>query len=501
MRILCRAIPLVVFTAIVLLLFSIAVFAIDPEASGTQRLNAESGSAADGPDYSTIDPPQELTGGEQRTNTAQINSPGSDSSAIVPGSSAVPFSQTGYFKLGRAFLRPFGVLSYLYESNLLNVSNVKSSDHMVFIQPGIEAFIPAATNGIRFDYTWGYRDYKNFPLRHKFSHALNADSRFEISPILSFSLRDHFARSSVDSREFVPGRELFFSDALFNRNDIEGQLDWALSGYNNLGFTAGWNKVVFDKLAPGEKVIGEDIGILQSTPPFYDYDEYRYGAFYRREVSPTTNLFVDGSYLRSSTEDWRPANPANSRGFEVVTGIESQLTPLILGQLSVGFQRNAYPGAPDQDFNGFIFRGYLVKEFSETARISVAASRRTNHSFFQNNSYYLTHGIGFVFSQELGPRLSYAIRPGYQRNSYPLPIIPGHGVPVTFPTGTEHRVDHILDVSFDAQYRFTDWIAIDCQFGAVHRGSVLPDFRFTDYRAGLSLIFGRRELNQGRIPY
>src|SRR5205814_2352730 len=124
-----------------------------------------------------------------------------------------------------------------------------SGTHGVALEPTLEAFIPLTANSIRLDYSPTFRDYSNFDLSHKMSHAFNADSRLDLTPILNFSVREHFTMASLETSEYVPAREVIFSDAQFKRNSISTQLNWALADSNAVGITGDWNHVTFAESA------------------------------------------------------------------------------------------------------------------------------------------------------------------------------------------------------------------------------------------------------------
>jgi hypothetical protein len=256
-----------------------------------------------------------------------------------------------------------------------------------------------------------------------------------------------------------------------------------------------WNKISFDEVKPGSSLNG-DGGYAQA--PFYNYDQYKYGGFYRRNLSRRTSLMANGAYIRDLTKD--PRNIANSKGFEALAGIETALTPLISGQFSVGFRGESFPGAPAQRFRGTVYRGQLQKEITEAIRVGLAVSRNTNPSNFQNNAYYTTTGVGVTYTQEVGPRLFLSVNSGYQRNSYPIALRSGGGVPSSL-VGVENRSDQLLQMSADARYRFTDWVAVEFLYDLIHRDSVLSDYRFTSYSIGGGLLIGLPGANRGRTPY
>ncbi len=445
---------------------------------------------------STPQAPQQQVAGNDQQTTIPIYSPGTDQANYVPGSTARPFGQIDSFNLGKILFRPSARISYLYESNLLNTPRSSAvGAHSFHLMPSVEVFIPVTRNGVRIAYSPTYRRYSDYDLSRNVSHVLDADSQFDLTPLLSIALREHFALSSLDSREFVPGRELIFSDAPFKRNDVGAQLNWTISDTDTLGLKSDWNRVVFDEVRPGISLDG-DGGYVQT--PFYDYDRYQYGGFYRRSLSQRTGLIASGAYFRHLAKD--PRNIASSRGFEALIGIETALTPLISGQFSAGYRGETFPGAPGQRYRGAIYRGLLQKEFTETIRVGLAVSRDTNPSFFQNNAYYTTSGVGITYTHELGPRLSLSVNPGYQKNSYPVPLEAGSSIPSSL-AGTENRSDRLLEVSVDARYRFTNWIALEFLYDIIHRDSVLPEYRFTSYAVGGGLLIGLPGTNRGRMPY
>jgi hypothetical protein len=434
---------------------------------------------------------------EQQNTTSQenddqlrsipISAPGTDGYVFVPGSTVDTFGQFRFFRLGKVLFRPSGRATYWYESNFLNLPDqIKESDQAYLIEPTVEVFLPVGKNGIRFDYSPTYRNYQKFSVTHKVSHTINLDSLIELSPLISFAVRDHFLVSSLDPRELVVGGEVLFSDARFRRNDVGGQVDWALGERDTLSLTAGWNTVRFEK----SPTLGEE--------PFYDYDQYRFGASLRRDVTQRTGIFVDGNYLRTQTDD--PRQITDSRGFETVAGVSTFLTPLTSGQFSVGVRKENYPYARGQDFLGPVFRGALLKEFTENSRLGVAFSRTKNLSAFQLNSYYITNGVGVSYTQDLGPKVYFSISPEYQSNRYPRPLLPAAGVPPDM-AGTEHRQDRLLNLIASVRFRVHQEVAVEVFVDLIRRYSNLPGYTFTNERIGIALLLGERGITRGRMFY
>ena len=415
----------------------------------------------------------------EKSAPSAVSAPGTDTTAYVPGSSVQHFRELRFFQLGPVLFRPSARIHYYYESNLFATPGSNSGTHGVALEPTLEAFIPLTANGIRLDYSPTFRDYSNFDLNHKMSHTFNADSRLDLTPVLNVSVREHFTMASLETSEYVPAREVIFSDAQFKRNSISTQLNWALTDNNAVGIIGDWNHVAFEESASSE------------ARPFFDYNQYSLGGVYRRDVSPRTGIFVNGTYMRDQADD--PRNIASSDGFETLVGVESQLTPLTSGQLSMGYRALSFDGAKDQNYKGAVIRGSLSKELSETIRVGVAGTRSTNLSNFERNAYYLTHGIGFTYQQMFGPDFLIAVNPAYQRNTYALPLAPRAGITA------DHRVDGLYDLAVAARYRVTDLIGVEARYDLLHRSSVLPELRFTNYRAGVSLLIGQRGITTGRV--
>jgi hypothetical protein len=455
----------------------------DSAVAHAEKLIGSDDSPQSGPD------PQGTTsqnnGSIAQAGTALIPAPGTDASRYVPGSTVRSYNPFDTFHLGKILIRPSATIGYTYESNLLADPSASYADHSLGLEPAIEAFIPVGANGIRMDYSMQWRDYRHYDLQHAVDHTFNADSQFDFSPILNLALRDHFAMNSLDSREYVPGREVLFSDAGFRRNEVEGQLNWTPSDTDMVALRAGYNRVTFDQSANPDEL------------PFYDYSECRYSAIYKRSVSQLTSLFFDGSYRNVPTGD--PRAIANSNGYEAVAGVESVITPLLSGQFSIGVRGDRYPGAGIENSRTLVYRGSILKEITDTNRITFSMSHGTGMSYFQRNAYFVTQGYGITYSHEIGRSLYLSFSPGYLRNSYPLPVETGPGIPNN--AVGEHRVDGLVEISFDTRYAFTDWIAVEVWFDYLRRRSTLQDYSFTDYRFGANLVLGSRSTAVGRSPY
>jgi hypothetical protein len=130
--------------------------------------------------------------------------------------------------------------------------------------------------------------------------------------------------------------------------------------------------------------------------------------------------------------------------------------------------------------------------------MSVALARSTNPSNFENNAYYVSFGIGLTYFHELARNLIFSVAPGYQRNSYPLPLDP---LPGSQRTRDPRRIDRLADVAAVLRYTASDWVAFDGRFDAIRRNSDLPEHRFTNYRISLTLVVGYRGGIRGHMPY
>ncbi len=440
---------------------------------------------SDGPPHATMAAPQQKNNNEQ-SRASLISAPGTDQTRFVPGSTVASFSQFEYFKIGKLLFRPSGVISYGYDSNLYAQYEGAESNHTLSVAPTIETLLPIGANGIRVDYSARYNHYSNFQPESPWDHSLNADSQIDFSPIMNIAIRDHFAVSSTDSREFLPSREVIFSSSKFRRNSVEGTFNWALTESGNLGLNASWNSVKFLE------------AVENGNQPFYSYDDYNYGGFYRRSVSQRTSFFADGMYYRTATED--PRQLTDSNGYEAVGGFESQLTPLISGQFSIGARRENYIYATSQTHTGLVYRGSMAKEITESSRVSIAFSRANSLSNYQHNAYFLAQGVGLTYLNEFGTRLMISVSPGYQRNDYPELLEEDPSVPHDL-VGKEKRHDSMFDIGGNARYRFKPWIALDFRFDYLRRKSNIPEYNFSSYRAGVSLLLGNSGIRMGRIPY
>jgi hypothetical protein len=475
--------------ASVLAFSSISCFADDSAGERSQMAAPDRSLPEDG---HTLTPGSEMTAFEpqqfpknreidNQMRLIPISAPGSDASVFVPGTTVDTFAQFRFFRLGNVLFRPSARAAYSYETNFLTSPGGHDAEGSYRTEPALEAYLPIGEKGIRLDYSAAYRDYQRYTLRHNWSHAVNADSRIDLSPLISLAVRDHFLVSSLDARESVPGREILFSDAQFERNDVGAQIDWELGSSNTISLTSGWNKLRF-KDSPSNGI-----------EKFYDYDQYRIGSSFRREVTPRTGVFVDGSYIRVQTDD--PRNLTDSGGFEAVAGVSTFLTPLMSGQFSAGVRKENYRNGADQDFLGLVFRGALLKEFTENTRLSIAVARDKHLSSFQQNAYYVTYGLGISYSQDLGPNVNFTINPGYQRNRYAEPLLPSQEF------GAEHRVDRLVDAQASMRFRFNQLLAFELFLDVIHRYSNFPGSAFTNCRAGITLLLGERGITRGRMFY
>ena len=423
-----------------------------------------------------------------------LEPPGAQRGVWVPGTTVAERDEVGGKVLGPGFLRPSVLLGATYDDNFFYRSGVGRNLGVFTLAPRLEYELPGTEKALRLAYEAQLRRLTNGKWAN--GHFLDFDTRFNLTPFLRLSLRDHFARSALDPHEYDSAGEVYIVGDTFNRNDAELRFDYSLNARSRLALGGSYNIVRWSK---------EHIA---AAPLFIDYDELSGKISFERDISEEST-FVAGFNYTSGLAD-APLRPQfdglnNVRRFQLHLGGRTQVTETSGATFFVGFERSLFRNAPSlNNYSGLIFDLRFRRSLTANTNFELAALRKTQVSAFNleaGNARLLSTGAAARVENDWTENLKLGLALNYQQLGFPVAIVPNStasgGVFVGQFAG-ERRKDHLYGFSLEAAYRWSDLMKTRFAYVFSRRDSTIPVFTFNRNRLSLIFEIGRRNDVKGR---
>jgi hypothetical protein len=374
---------------------------------------------------------------------------------------------TDGIRLGRFLARPILYASWIRGSNLLLLSEENFDDSAILLRFRTTFDLIETENPLRFAYEFRFKDYRKFELDDRFSHILDFDTAWALSPRMSLSLKNHLIRGNTESLEFDPGREVAFNTDPFYRNLAGGAIQMDFSERLGVEFFGNYNIVRF----------------VDGSLQFYDYDQTITGASFLYHMSPLTTMF--GKYQRQVIPEPVARPQAATKGDAFLVGARGELGALMTGVVQAGYQKQDFgPNGEFSNFRGFVADVRISRYFSEKTILSFDAGRANNPSNFEANSHYTSNYMNVQFLMPVFRDVRLNARVSLIDNSYPFPSVE-LGVP---------REDRNLNLSIGASYYITRHGFFQVDFLHEKRNSNLESYRYRNNV--LQFLFGWGFLSQ-----
>jgi hypothetical protein len=423
-----------------------------------------------------------------------VEPPGARRGVWVPGTTSSERDEVGGRLLGAGYLRPSFLLGATYDDNYFYRSATGRELGIFTFAPRLEYELPGVERALRVAFESRLRRLTNGEWAN--GHTLDFDARFDLTPFLRLSLRNHFVRSALDPREYDPAGEVYIVGDTFNRNDAGLRAEYQLTDRSSLAFDAGYNIVRWS----------EDH--INAAPLFIDYDELSGGVSYNRDISEETSATIAFTFSNGLSD--APLRPQfdglnNFRRYAFEIGGRTQVSETSGMAFKVGYELNDFRNAPEaNDFSGLIFDLRFRRDLTQNINFELAGLRKTQVSAFNlegGNARLLTTGGAARLEATQWEGLKLGLGLNYQQLDFPLAIVPtstaSGGIFVGGFSG-ERRKDHLYGFSLDAAYRFSELLNARVVYSFSRRDSTIPVFTFNRNRLSLVFEIGRRNDVRGR---
>lgn len=425
----------------------------------------------------------------------RLDAPGARPGVWVPGTTAAATDEIGGRILGPGVLRPSFLFGAEYDDNLFYRSADGRDVTTVTVAPRLEYEIPGIDRAMRIAYEGKFRRLSLGQWAN--GHFLDFDSRVNLMPGISLALRNHFARSALDPREYDPAGEVYIVGDTFNRNDVGARMELSFNDRTRVAFDVGYNLVRWSDR------------FINGAPLFLDYDTLSSSITGERDISPETTLLVTAFFDNTNTfVSTRPQftgfNDNYRYGFMV--GGRSQTNETGGLAMRVGYEQSEYRHAPRaNNLRTLIFDLAYRLNFRQNTGLELAALRKTQVSLFNlEGGNARLDSTGFTGRIENSPldALKLGLTVNYQRLGFPLAVVPtstGSGGVFAGGYAGRRRDDQLYGFSVDASYRWSELLRGHLVYSFLRRDSSMPE-AFTFNRNRISLIFewGRRNDTRGR---
>ena len=314
--------------------------------------------------------------------------------------------------LGRIQLTPaFDALYVRAEGALLDTAE-PVEDRYFELRPHVGAEVPVSTGYARGSYEARIRRGSSFDIvESTTTHIGDLSLQLPLGGVAEMQASEHFARGVLETAEVDPGREYFFRLGRFTRHRHGLSL----------------------RLLPGgraDATVGGSLDVVRvdDQAAFFDHEQQAVSAQLGYEVRPALRAALGYAYTRIPFTVERPQ--AESHMHSTFGELRGEILPLTNGDVSVGYSSQTSPnaGPGGTRFTGLTAAGRLEKSFTPSSSVTLAGTRATRVSNFEQNAFYVTSAVEVILRAGLPWSLALEAGTGYHRNGYRT-IAPSIDVP------------------------------------------------------------------------
>lgn len=337
-----------------------------------------------------------------------IPSPGAAASVADPAESAAADAdqaavETEGLHVGLLTLRPQVAAVYVDSEGALLDTAQPVPDEYYEVRPRVAGEIPIGLGRLLADYEARLRQGSSYaPVEDATTHMANVSLELPFGPSVVWRAGGHLARGLLETTEVDPGREYFFQLGPYKRYDAS----------TGLRIETG-SRLDLDLSATGYRVdVDESSG-------FFDHDGWTGTAGLGVELGPRLRAVV--GYTYEEIPPGRTDRPeAAMEAHSGMVSLEGEILPLVTGLMTAGYrdQRNPAAGEGGQRYEGLSLSVRLLKEFTRSTTLQIAAGRNTQASAFEENGFYVTNSVGAELNVALPFSVVALVGGGYRRNDY-----------------------------------------------------------------------------------
>jgi hypothetical protein len=284
-------------------------------------------------------------------------------------------------------------LSAIYDDNILATDTNKQNDFIAQIEPSLN--LKSQWSRHELDATAYAKPnfYASHSNENTTDYGAGLNGRLDVLTGTSISGQTSYDRLTESSK----------SEG-FSRNTVKPvQYDlWnagatAVHQFNRLQVSLGgaWNRY---RYSDGVNSSG---AVVDET--YRDVDNYTETLRADYALSPDTAVFVSGNLNQNSYVTQPPLVPydRDGHGYEILGGVNFQLSQLVQGEVGAGYLSEEYPHVPGQDYRNLAFHALVHWYPSELTTVTLKADRVAYNSQDARSGGYISTGGSLKVDHEL----------------------------------------------------------------------------------------------------
>jgi hypothetical protein len=370
--------------------------------------------------------------------------------------------------VGSFTLLPKVSASAIYDDNIFALST-KTSDVLLVVAPDLQILSNWNRNALQFDLSSEFDEYTSHGSQNSTEYQATASYRLDVDHASQVTLaasagRLTQPRTSVNTEadELEPVQYDLVQAHLtgfriFDRLKITSHIDISDYSFNNVTATDG-------------AFVREDF-----------QDHYELAGTLRADyaISPATALFIEGTPNVHTYDLEPPTVPfrRDSNGFDLLSGLNFQVSHLVTGEVGVGYQMQHYVDRQFEGVDGLALRGQLTWYATQLITVTLHADRTFQDSGLPDTAAVKVSDISATADYELLRNLIVTGTFGYTHYEYP---------------GLD-RLDNRVAAGLGATYLFSRSLGLTLGYSYLRQDSsgVAHGFNFDDNRLAMTLTLQR----------
>lgn len=384
----------------------------------------------------------------------------------VRGQSVGSRPRPGYdpvgIRAGSFIILPSTNISETYDDNIFATDNGKVDDFITRLSPQIDINSLWANHALNFTAGLDRYIYADETDENRTDYNFGADGRLDIlretnvvAAISHAQRHEERGSATFSSSTAVEPVEYTQTDARLALNQRFNRVTATIGGtYTNLDYD--------DVASMAGPILNEDLR---------DREIYSEALRLGYDVSPDTNVYVQGSVNQRRYDIGLPVQNRDSDGYEVLLGSTFKLTNLASGQIFVGYQDQDYDAGALEDINGVSYGANVDWYVTALTTVHLNASSTIEESDLGGSSGYLRQVVGLSVDHELLRNVILSGAVSYENDDY-------EGTP---------RNDDYLGGTLGVAYLLNRYLAVGIDYDITDRNSTLSGLDYTRNRVAFTL--------------
>lgn len=325
----------------------------------------------------------------------------------VAGARAEPEYQPSPTLIGPFFIQPSLSVVAEYMSNVFNRPDAKASA-LVVITPSLSLKANLPRHDLQFAATGNVRRFERYSTENSEEFSLNGQGRFDLGSRDAITGAAEFSRR-IEPRSSTGSVPNAAEPVSYQRAIAE------MGGVFSLGDLRLEPGVRFQRLQYDPVTV---IGGGQVDQSFRDMRSLRGDMRISYDLSGLVAAFVAGSYEDINSLSAPAALDRASHTYSLTAGLKGEISPVVSGEIGVGYQSRDYAQPNYRDFKGLTYRADLQWYVTPLVTLRAQASRSFRNSGIREVGGILTDA--FVVSAYYDPlrNLRVALSASAERGDY-----------------------------------------------------------------------------------